>query len=147
MKDKVTHLNLPDRGNQKAQFKIVNKDVNFCKHTQVTVDEDDRIINCTGCGKALDPFDWILRIANKEESIFQHAKRVDDETNIRRKAITELKRIETNYKGRIRNLKKKLNDSVVDDIEYLIATMRNMHPREIPTSTMINKLKKIMSKD
>lgn len=142
---KVSHLVLPDRADAKAQFKLVNKSIGFCKHIALTVDEDNRIVQCSRCDKVLDPFDWLLKSAEREQRIYQNAISVDNETKVRRKAIKELDRVERNYKARVRNIKKKTNDPILNGIEELIDSLQRAwrDDDELKVKHFIKYLKKL----
>jgi len=42
--------------------------VSYCRHLPVTVDKHSRTVVCRDCGATIDPFDWMLAFAEKEEA-------------------------------------------------------------------------------
>ena len=146
-KNNIINLSLPDRGNKSPTFKLIDKPHKSysCKHMNCDVDEHLRTVTCKHCGKNIDPFDWILTVAKAEKMAYISALSVDAETKRRRKAIEEMKRVETNYKSRIKNAKNKLNDPLFDNIESAIKTLSRYTKNKMEVEYFIRHLKKITS--
>ena len=42
-----------------------------CDHIHVTIDEDERCVECNDCGVKVDPFQFLLDQANNENKVFE----------------------------------------------------------------------------
>jgi hypothetical protein len=82
----------------------------FCMHHQITVDDAQRVITCSSCGDAIDPFDRMLQYARKERRWH------DSEAEERkvRKRVAELEEQERKIKARMRNASRKDADAAVE---------------------------------
>jgi len=144
-KNNVVELVLPERNNEKPTFKIVDKPhpAYGCRHMNCEVNEHTRTVTCNHCGKTVDPFDWMLQAAKEERRIYSAALDVDNETKKRRKAIEEMKRVERNYKSRIRNAKKNLDDPLFNNIEEAIEGLSRSPKMKMEAEYFIEYLKRI----
>lgn len=89
------------------RFHLVPGDKN-CKHYSIEIDEQRREITCTRCGATLDPFDWLLAVALREENIAQRANWMEVEIRSARKGLAALKKEERLTKARLRNARRQL---------------------------------------
>ncbi|WP_312836660.1 hypothetical protein [Pantoea sp.] len=81
-----------------------------CFHNKVETDEHRRVINCRLCGKVIDPFDWVLSIANKETKLDWELTGLRGEIKQHREGLEKLRREETNCRARIKTSQFRLND-------------------------------------
>lgn len=74
----------------------------FCHHDIAWVNEKERQIRCRRCEAILDPFDYMLSIANQDAQLADTVKYLRREEKQRRQNIEKLIQIERNAKSRIR---------------------------------------------
>ncbi len=86
---------------------------NFCSHPAIRLDEHSRTIECTSCGAALDPYDFLRSNAAELQRAWQSHALVTDDLKRLREHVAQLKKEEVRLKGRIGTLKKKLESEVV----------------------------------
>ena len=90
--------------------KPVPDNVKYCQHLGVIVDEFERNVTCRRCGKALDPFDYLLSVAKKETRVDWDLRQLREEIKRHRSVLESMQREEVNCRGRIRNAQFKLMD-------------------------------------
>ncbi|MFT8211562.1 MAG: hypothetical protein ACMZI0_15105 [Symbiopectobacterium sp.] len=76
----------------------------FCPHDIVWVNEQERQVRCRRCELVLDPFDYMLSVANKEVKLADTVKYLRREEKQRRQNIEKLIQIEKNARARIRKV-------------------------------------------
>ena len=80
-----------------------------CKHLKILVVEDTRLLECSDCGKAIDPFDHLLRYANGQQRIVWNLKHVKIELKEIQEKIVVLKKDKINLQAQVNRLKKSCN--------------------------------------
>lgn len=92
------------------QLNIVKaaKEPGYCRHERTVIDEHRRVLACRHCDKVIDPFDWVMSIANKEACIDWELSDLRREVIEHRKGLESLKREELNTRNRIKNAEGKL---------------------------------------
>lgn len=86
---------------------------NFCNHPAIRLDDHSRTMECTTCGAALDPYDFLRSNAALLQNAWQSHTIVTDDLKRLRERVAQLKKEEVRLKGRIGTLKKKLESDVV----------------------------------
>lgn len=76
----------------------------FCRCIQVFVDEHTRALECQSCGKIIDPFDYMMGIANKHQRALWSTEILRDEEAKLQKEVDELKRQKRNLKSQVKRL-------------------------------------------
>lgn len=76
----------------------------YCRHESITVDEHDRIIECSHCGTLMDAFDFCLHSAKMEAYQFMYIDVVKKELETLREQKAELEREVNNLKAKRRRL-------------------------------------------
>jgi Fe2+ or Zn2+ uptake regulation protein len=76
-----------------------------CKHTRILVVEHTRLLKCADCGKAIEPFDHMLRYANGQQRIVWNLKHVKIELKEIQDKIADLKKHKINLQAQVNRLK------------------------------------------
>ena len=85
------------------------QEVDYCNHAgTILIDEHFRILECEGCGKKIDPFEYLLKIARENDMYWDMRKRYKKEAQEVHARLQELKREEKNTKARIKRLQKQI---------------------------------------
>lgn len=79
----------------------------YCKHLQLELHPDIRLLLCTKCKLWLDPFDFLVNYAGKAMLLEATIRYMREEKDKLSKTLTELQRQERNAKARLRNYRKK----------------------------------------
>ncbi|CDK64364.1 hypothetical protein [Morganella morganii IS15] len=75
-------------------------------HSGYLVNEHERRVKCRECGKVIDAFDLMLKMAKRETRLVSDIEALRQEEKYRRENIEKLIQIERNAKARIRRAKK-----------------------------------------
>lgn len=75
------------------------KTVFRCHHLPCTVDPHTRTVTCRDCGATVDPFDWMLAWAKKEEAELLAVKGLREERRKLDAEVRDLKRQRANAKS------------------------------------------------
>ena len=69
----IIHIDFNAKKTGRRYFKITEPDpmARICRHHQVCVDQKQRMLYCEHCGTVVDPFDYVLSLANKESGLFK----------------------------------------------------------------------------
>lgn len=74
-----------------------------CHHRyQLVLDIDAHQLLCPNCGKALDPFDWIVDYVQKWDAVNTRYRQAKQQATEAEKRLLELQRVERNLKAKIR---------------------------------------------
>lgn len=73
-----------------------------CPHRKVLADKDLKVLECEKCGFIYTPWEYIWRLASKEERIHAHINYAMDEKVRLGKELTDLKRQIRNAKAQLR---------------------------------------------
>lgn len=95
--------------NLKSKISFVHEDNEprgCCLHSGYLVNEHERRVKCRECGKVLDAFDLMLKMAKRETRLVSDIEALRQEEKYRRENIEKLIQIERNAKARIRRAKK-----------------------------------------
>lgn len=80
----------------------IRRPARFCAHAYVDLDEDERIVECRACKKRIDPFEALLKYAQKERHFVYATKELVDEKAKLEAEVDDLKRIRANLGAQIR---------------------------------------------
>lgn len=100
MADDLDNVVRPDFGD--PRMVIDRTGGNFCQHYFVVLRHHSRTVICRQCKEAVDPFDMLVTIARRWETVTWEEKKLSE----LEASIAELKREESNIKGRLRNAHK-----------------------------------------
>lgn len=93
-----------------------NPDDIRCYHSRkVFVDEKNRTVECAECGALLDPFNYLLKLANKNETAWNMKARWEKEAEEAAERLSDLERKERNTKQRLKRAREKLNGISSDE--------------------------------
>lgn len=62
----------------------------FCEHNRILIDEKERKLECKDCNRVLDPIDYLISIANKENSMWERYCSYDKEVDRLKKRYSNL---------------------------------------------------------
>lgn len=79
-----------------------------CTHHYL-VDEDERAITCTRCGKIMDPFEVVADIARDWKRLWYDVKHAKDDLKSLRQTLEATKHEERKAKARLRRARKQLH--------------------------------------
>lgn len=114
------------RGDSLAiQSKRKEANAKYCAshHKNIYVDEDERIIECSECGKVLDPFDYLFGWAREGDRRMERLKFLDDEVRRKHNELSIVTAALAREKARVR----KINP----DAPEVITWRREMERRKI----------------
>lgn len=77
-----------------------------CRHTSVMVIEDSRLLECSGCGKVIDPFDYLFSHAKGQQCVVWDLKQIKWELSDLKKTLESLKKEKRNLQAQVNRLKK-----------------------------------------
>lgn len=89
MGDNIIQLTPKEKREFKQRFKT--QKAKYCKHHVILVDEKTRMLECEDCGAMIEPFDYMLRLAQQEENIFSERTMLKYEVQELRKERDTLK--------------------------------------------------------
>jgi hypothetical protein len=98
--DETDNIVRPDFGDPKVTMDRSHG--NYCSHQFVVLRQRSRTVYCRSCKEAIDPWDVLAGLAMKWEHCTWEQKKIDE----LEASIVELKREESNIKGRLRNAHK-----------------------------------------
>jgi len=110
----IVQLSKVSRLKTKKASKDISKKVGgygYCSCVNVFVDEYKRMLECRRCGITIDPFDYIWKVAVKEDHKNWTNIYLASEIDRLSKKLDTLKKEEKRIKARIRNAKKKVNSN------------------------------------
>jgi hypothetical protein len=98
---------------RKQQFKMGDEKISNwrCAHSKSTIDELRRLIVCDNCGQHFEPFDYILKIAEKDIRLRNDIKYLSEQGKQLHEEIQELKRERRNIKSQINRANKRSKQS------------------------------------
>lgn len=79
---------------------------NRCKHRHVEIDDHTKMLECTSCGYIMTPYDYVLRLAERETNIFNNLKYAKMEHSQLNDELKELKRKIKNAKAQLNRVSK-----------------------------------------
>mgnify|MGYP001804466211 CR=1 FL=1 len=71
-------------------FFTTKRHYNSCPHNRITVDEENRKKECEDCGTVLDPLDYLLTIAYKENACWERYIKYEGEVQKLQKRYNNL---------------------------------------------------------
>ncbi|MFT4805439.1 MAG: hypothetical protein ACI9YE_002655 [Psychroserpens sp.] len=104
----MTDNNVVELG-KNIMLEPVKSEYTGCKHTRILVVEHTRLLECADCGKAIDPFDHLLRYANGQQRIIWNLKYAKIELKEIQEKIVALKKDKINLQAQVNRLKKSCN--------------------------------------
>lgn len=81
---------------------------NRCAHNHMLADEHHKVLECEKCGFVMSAWEYVWKIAKKEENIFNHLKYTKYEQVRLNDEITELKRVKRNLQVQVNRVKKSI---------------------------------------
>jgi len=82
------------------------KKVGNCTHPRIIVSEQERTIRCEACDSILDPFDFLMKVAQRERSLASGIQNLKDEMKRVAAKKQKLCRLERNQRSRLDRLVK-----------------------------------------
>ena len=79
----------------------------FCRCLCVFVVERTRMLECQDCQKVIDPFDYLMKQATKQQSTAFSIRNAKYEMNRLNGEVEELKRVKRNLQSQVNRLSKK----------------------------------------
>ena len=79
----------------------------YCQCVSVFVVEQTRMLECQKCGRSIHPFDYLMKLSQKQSNIDLTIRILQGEKKRLEKAVEELKRIHRNVRARISSAKKR----------------------------------------
>lgn len=73
----------------------------YCRHDKIIIDDHARILNCQQCGKVVEPYEYVLALANKENRLLASLAQLKQEQQ-------ELMATREKLKNDVRNAKARL---------------------------------------
>ncbi len=116
MKNKIIKINdsvpdvvlMPAEDFKMPELKIVVADdkehVKYCRHDQVKIWKYHRTVQCANCGASVDPFEWLLNIANFQAGQVSQLKWLHNEVKWKTEEIESLDRKIRERKKQIKSL-------------------------------------------
>ena len=75
----------------------------YCSHRRVGFDKNERRVECDGCGKVLDPFDWLANtLVGDWDHYTYELRQMKSAAERARNELEELKRRERNARARVK---------------------------------------------
>ena len=93
--EKVVHLSAHVK---RGSLPIKKKKKDYCSHTNVEVDVDEKELRCVECNAVVYPFDYVLSLAYEERKLFWEMEEL-------RKGISELRGQKSRLEKDVANLK------------------------------------------
>lgn len=90
------------------------KDFNLCIHTRVLADEHNKVIECASCQFIMTPWEYVLRLATREDNIFNNLKYAKMECKNLNEQSTELKKNVKNLKSQLKRVVDKIGTKTVE---------------------------------
>ncbi len=76
----IIEIDFKNKGKQPSfSIKKLVEYRSYCTHPQVEIDNHERILSCTKCGKVLDAYDYIHNLAIKETRLFDNIKQLKND--------------------------------------------------------------------
>lgn len=105
--DNVVSLVQPKPPEQSLLNVVVTNEKQYsqkrCLHKAVEVSEAERVLRCTQCGSALDPFEYILQCATEGRTVITEIVSLYKRREDLRESVASLEREEKNTKARLRS--------------------------------------------
>lgn len=88
------------------RWSVQKKPVSFvnCAHKKMVIDVHLRMFVCSGCGKVVDPFDWLLGWVNAEDKELTALRGLKAQTENLREQIVALKKERAALKSQLDRL-------------------------------------------
>ena len=89
---------------------LSNKKIPFnrCEHRSVLADDHNKVIECRKCRYIMTPWEYILRISNREDRILYNLKYARIEHNQINEELIELKKDVKNFKAQLKRTVEKI---------------------------------------
>lgn len=79
-----------------------------CSHAQITLCEHKRTLECEGCGKVIEPFDYLWGFATGQQRIKWRIDGAKSEAERLESQVAELKKEKRNLQAQVARQKKKI---------------------------------------
>ncbi|MDR3437162.1 hypothetical protein [Telmatospirillum sp.] len=63
---------------------------NICSHGRLQIDTERRMLECKDCGRIIDPYDYLMKCAEAEESVYYTVRHLREEVDALKKERTIL---------------------------------------------------------
>lgn len=80
----------------------------FCNHELITLDEHRRLVICSQCDRAIDPYDYLLGNARTLQRAWTNYAELQRRASAKVESIEALERTEKNLKAKVARLKEKV---------------------------------------
>lgn len=77
----------------------------YCRCNRVGYDVHSREIICRDCGQVIDAFDYVVKMGDKENRLFNNIRQYEGQQQELQESIHKLKIEEKNVKARLKNAK------------------------------------------
>jgi hypothetical protein len=92
-------------------LQLVERKGVYCDHTLIALDDHERIVRCTACGKCFDPFTFLREQARHIQTAWQHHRQVQHMVKEKHSALQTLQAEEKRLRAQVKRLKEK-TDSI-----------------------------------
>jgi hypothetical protein len=113
MNGEIIEINFKNKA-KKPSFSI-KKPVEYrayCNHPQVEIDNHQRILSCTKCGKVLDAYEYVHNLAIKETRLFENLRQLKEEVEGLTMARDALKKQVSYLKSELKKAAKVQKDPI-----------------------------------
>jgi hypothetical protein len=93
----------PNKSNQLSRtFKKTEK--RYCPHDVVMVDQEERMVRCEQCNSVIEPFDYVVSLANNEGKHWWNLKELERQIKLLTETKGRLEKDVINLKSQKRRL-------------------------------------------
>lgn len=85
---------------------VERRDV-YCDHSKIILDDHERVVRCSGCGKVFDPFTFLREQARHIQTAWQHHRMIEHKTREKLDALANLQAEEKRLRATVKRLKDK----------------------------------------
>lgn len=103
-------LGLPENP---MQIEAKGRDIPYCEHPSIRINEHERTVHCAKCNAALDPFNFLLRNAQTIQTAWTSYRMATEKVREVSERISSLMKEEKRLKARVKRLSEK-TDEIVD---------------------------------
>ena len=69
---------LPPEADGRRRVRVKRPAWDECRHRSVQVDEKHRTLECTRCGRQVDPIYWLVQWANEDHDVDHRIERIEE---------------------------------------------------------------------
>jgi len=86
---------------------VEKRDLSFCQHPVITLDDHERVVRCDKCGKVFDPFTFLREQARRIQTAWQQHRQVMNAVHDKSASVSKLLAEEKRLRAQVRRLKDK----------------------------------------